>query len=66
MAFLIADGLVLAVLLIFACIGARRGLILSLCGLLAFVVAFLGASFAARTLSPRGGRRPGAPVRRRH
>ena len=52
MAFLIADGLVLAVLLIFACIGARRGLILSLCGLLAFVVAFLGASFAARTLSP--------------
>ena len=52
MAFLIADGLVLAVLLIFACIGARRGLILSLCGLLAFVVAFLGAGFAARTLSP--------------
>ena len=52
MAFLIADGLVLAVLLIFACIGARRGLILSLCGLLAFVVAFLGSSFAARTLSP--------------
>lgn len=52
MAFLIADGLVLAVLLIFACIGARRGLILSLCGLLAFVVAFLGASFAAHTLSP--------------
>ena len=52
MAFLIADGLVLAVLLIFACIGARRGLILSLCGLLAFVVAFLGASFAARTPSP--------------
>ena len=52
MAFLIADGLVLAVLLIFACIGARLGLILSLCGLLAFVVAFLGASFAARTLSP--------------
>ena len=52
MALLTADGLVLAVLLIFACIGARRGLILSLCGLLAFVVAFLGASFAARTLSP--------------
>ena len=52
MAFLIADGLVLAVLLIFACIGARRGLILSLCGLLAFVVAFLGASFAARAVSP--------------
>ena len=54
MAFLIADGLVLAVLLIFACIGARRGLILSLCGLLAFVVAFLGASCAARPLSPVG------------
>ena len=30
MAFLIADGLVLAVLLIFALVGAHRGLILSL------------------------------------
>lgn len=52
MAFLVADGLVLAVLLIFAFVGARWGLILSLCGLLAFVVAFVGAGFLARTLSP--------------
>lgn len=52
MAVLIADGLVLAVLVIFACVGARRGLILSLCGLVAVVAAFAGASFLARTLSP--------------
>lgn len=32
--------------------GAHRGFILSLCGLLAVLVAFVGASFAARTLSP--------------
>ena len=52
MAYLIADGLILAVLLLFALVGAHRGFILSLCGLLAVLVAFVGASFAARTLSP--------------
>lgn len=52
MAFLIADGLVLAVLLIFALVGAHRGLILSLCGLLAVIVAFVGAGFLAQTFSP--------------
>ena len=52
MASLIADGLILAVLLLFALVGAHRGFILSLCGLLAVLVAFVGASFAARTLSP--------------
>ena len=51
MAYLIADGLILAVLLLFALVGAP-GFILSLCGLLAVLVAFVGASFAARTLSP--------------
>ena len=35
MAYLIADGLILAVLLLFALVGAHRGFILSLCGLLA-------------------------------
>ena len=33
MAYLIADGLILAVLLLFALVGAHRGFILSLCGL---------------------------------
>lgn len=39
MAYLIADGLILAVLLLFALVGAHRGFILSLCGLLAVLVA---------------------------
>lgn len=52
MAYLIADGLIVVVLIIFALLGAHRGLILSLCGLLAVVVAFVGAGFLARTLSP--------------
>lgn len=50
--YLILDLAVLLVLLLFAALGARRGLILSLCGLAALLVAVLGASFAARTLSP--------------
>ncbi|MFR4561814.1 MAG: CvpA family protein [Flavonifractor plautii] len=54
MAYLIADGLILAVLLLFALVGAHRGFILSLCGLLAVLVAFVGASFAAHPL-PHGG-----------
>ena len=51
-AFLILDLIIVAVFVIFAAIGAHRGLVLSLCGLLAVLVAFVGASFAARTLSP--------------
>ena len=51
-AFLILDLIIVAVFVIFAAIGAHRGLMLSLCGLLAVLVAFVGASFAARTLSP--------------
>ena len=51
MAYLIADGLILAVLLLFALVGAP-GVHPVLCGLLAVLVAFVGASFAARTLSP--------------
>ena len=50
--YLIFDLIVLAVLILFAALGAHRGLILSLCGLIAVVVAVLGASFAARALSP--------------
>lgn len=51
-AFLIFDLIIIAVFIVFAAIGAHRGLVLSLCGLLAVLVAFVGASLAARTLSP--------------
>ena len=51
-AFLILDLIIIAILIIFAALGAHRGLILSLCGLLAVLVAFVGAGFLARTLSP--------------
>lgn len=49
------DLIILTVLIVFAVRGAHRGLILSLCGLLAVLVAFVGASFAASTLSPMVG-----------
>ena len=52
MSYLIFDLIIVIVLIIFAVHGAYRGLILSLCGLLAVVVAFVGAGYAARSLSP--------------
>lgn len=51
-AFLIFDLILVAVLIFFAVRGARRGLVLSLCGLVAVLVAFAGAGIAARVLSP--------------
>ena len=48
----ILDLIVIAVVALFVWRGAARGLVLSLCGLLAFVVAFAGAGLAAQTLSP--------------
>lgn len=50
--YLIVDLIILAVLIFFTVMGARRGLVLSLCSLLAVLVAFVGAGFVARTLSP--------------
>lgn len=44
-AFLLFDLIVLAVLVIFTLRGAWRGLVLSLCSLLAVVVAFAGPAF---------------------
>lgn len=49
MEFLIYDGIVVAVLALFVWLGWRKGLILSLCGLAAVVVAFVGAGFVADT-----------------
>lgn len=50
---LIFDIAILAILLIFTLRGASRGLLLSLCSLVAVIVAFIGASFAADALSPK-------------
>ncbi len=47
--FLIFDLIILILLVVFAVRGAHRGLVLSLCGLVAVVVAFAGAGIAART-----------------
>lgn len=52
MSYLILDLLVLAVIVLFVWRGAAKGFALSLCGLLAFAVAFGGASIASRTLAP--------------
>ena len=52
MTYLVFDLIVLILLIAFALRGAARGLVLSLCSLLAVVVAFAGAGIAARTLSP--------------
>ena len=49
---LVLDVIVLAVLALLIWRGASRGLVASLCGLLAFVVAFAGAGIAARAHSP--------------
>ena len=53
--FLVLDLIAAAVLLFFMVRGASKGLVLSLCGLLAILVAFAGASLTARTLSPAVG-----------
>ena len=52
MSYLILDLLVLLVIALFVWRGAAKGFILSFCGLVAILVAFIGAGFAANTLSP--------------
>lgn len=46
------DVIILAVLAAFALIGARKGLIMTLCGLVAAILALTGARLAADNLSP--------------
>ncbi|MBP1736735.1 MAG: hypothetical protein H6Q60_616 [Oscillospiraceae bacterium] len=48
----IYDAVIIAVLAVFILSGMRRGLILSLCGLLAVIVAFIGANFISTLLTP--------------
>lgn len=52
MSYLVLDLLVLAVIVLFVWRGAAKGFLLSLCGLLAFAVAFGGASIASKSLAP--------------
>jgi uncharacterized membrane protein required for colicin V production len=51
MSYLVCDLILLAALLAFALWGARRGLILTLCSLLAVLVAFVGASLVSNLLT---------------
>lgn len=52
MPFSILDLLFIAVFVLFAFLGAKKGLLLSLCSLLAVVVALIGATFLSDALSP--------------
>ena len=45
MKYLIFDAAIVAVVLLFVLMGRKRGFVLTLCGLLAMFVAFIGASF---------------------
>lgn len=52
MNYLIFDGIILAILLLFAFVGRHRGLIMSVCSLLAVVVAIAGSIFLSKALAP--------------
>ena len=65
MAYLVFDIAILAILVLFAWRGASRGFVLSLCGLLAVIVAFVGASFLANLLAPRSWRSSSSSPTRR-
>ena len=51
--YLIFDIVILLILAVFALLGAKRGLLLSLCGLLAVLVAFIGASAVSDVMAPK-------------
>ena len=50
---ILLDVLLIAVLLFFAFRGAKKGFVLTLCSLVAVVVAFLGANILADTMAPK-------------
>ena len=55
MSYLVFDSAIVVILIVSAWRGASRGFVLSLCGPLAVVVAFVGASFLASLLAPKVG-----------
>ena len=56
MTYLIFDLAIVAVLLLFTLMGRKRGFILTLCGLLAVFVAFVGGAFLSDLMAPQVGR----------
>lgn len=52
MNYLIFDGVILVILLLFALWGRHRGLIMSVCSLCALLVAIVGAFFLSKALAP--------------
>lgn len=55
MSYILFDLAILAILALFVWRGAARGFVLTLCGLVAAVVALLGASLLANLLAPKVG-----------
>lgn len=49
---LIMDAVLLLIVLVFAVLGARRGMVLTLCSLASVVLAFLGGGYLADLLTP--------------
>ncbi|MEG2096786.1 MAG: CvpA family protein [Pseudoflavonifractor sp.] len=56
MPIIVFDLAIIAILLVFLWRGSSRGFVLALCGLLAVIIAFVGASFLATSLSPKVGK----------
>ena len=56
MTYLMFDLVIVAVLALFTLMGRKRGFILTLCGLLAVFVAFLGGAFLSDLMAPQVGR----------
>ncbi len=53
MNMLVYDVIILVILAAFVLLGIKKGFVLSLCGVLALVVALVGASIGARQLAPQ-------------
>lgn len=49
---IVIDLILLAILLFFMAMGAKRGFVLTFCSLMAVIVALVGANFLANTLTP--------------
>lgn len=56
MTYLIFDLAIVAVLVLFTLMGRKRGFVLTLCGLLAVFVAFIGGAFLSDLMAPQVGR----------
>lgn len=55
MPYIIFDVVILAILVLFVVLNAKKGFVMALCGLLAMAVAFIGATFLTNLLAPMVG-----------